>query len=184
MANRVGMVVDLHQIAGGVQIRHQFFAALVAVEPGIGRAGIRRHRPVVADHPERRQIVPLPHLEVVRIMGRRHFHRAGAERRVHILVGNNRQHPADQRQHQIFADHVGITFISRIHRHPGIAEDRFRSGRRHRHILVRVVLHRIAHMVQLACRIFVLDLDVRQRRVAAGAPVGDSVALIDQALFI
>ena len=45
-----------------------------------------------------RQVVPLADLEVVRVVGRGHLHRAGAEGRVDVLVGDDRDAPAGQRE--------------------------------------------------------------------------------------
>ena len=61
-------------------------AGLEPVEAGVGPAG-RRDLPVLVDHRHLGQVVPLPHLEVVRVVRRRHLHRAGPERRVDELVG-------------------------------------------------------------------------------------------------
>ena len=61
---------------------------------GAGDPGIlgedRRHR----------QAVPAADLEVVGVVRRGHLHRAGAERRVDVLVGHDRDLPTDQRQHR------------------------------------------------------------------------------------
>ena len=184
MANRMGMFFYFHQITGGFQVRHQLFPAFIAVQSCIGFARFRQHRAAIADHPDRRQTVALPHLKVVGIMGRRHFDRAGAERRIDILIGDNRQFPSDNRQDELAADHVCIAFIRRIDSHCGIAEDRLRSGSRDCYKFIRVVLQRIAHVVQLAGRLLMLHLDVRQSCVAARTPVGDAFALINQSFFI
>ena len=47
---------------------------------------------------ERRQVVALADLEVVRVVRRGDLHRAGAELRVDVLVGDDRDAPAGQRQ--------------------------------------------------------------------------------------
>ena len=108
----------------------------------------------------------------------------GAERRIDILIGDNRQFPSDNRQDELAADHVCIAFIRRIDSHCGIAEDRLRSGSRDCYKFIRVVLQRIAHVVQLAGRLLMLHLDIRQSCVAARTPVCDAFALVNQPFFI
>ena len=66
---------------------------LARVRPRLGG-----HLPVLVDHHDLRQVVPLAHLEVVRIVRRRHLDRAGAERRIDELIGHDRELAPDDRQ--------------------------------------------------------------------------------------
>ena len=70
---------------------------LVDGEPGEAPGGLG-HAPVLADHGDLLEPVAAADLEVVRVVAGRDLERAGAELRLHVLVGDDRQPPADERQ--------------------------------------------------------------------------------------
>ncbi len=59
------------------------------------------------------QIVPLADLEIVEVMRRRDLHRAGALLGIGIVVGDDRDQPADQRQAHLLARPVLVALVVR-----------------------------------------------------------------------
>ena len=106
--------------------------ALLAQRADHGRPGLEPvqalERAVRGDHAvlvqdgEAGQVVAAADLEVVRVVGRGHLDRAGAERGVHVLVGHDRDAPAGQRQLHRLADQVRVARVVRVHRDRGVAE--------------------------------------------------------------
>ncbi len=70
---------------------HDFLRQSKRSMPGV-RPGVLVHRAVFVDHDvDMAQVVALAHLEVVRIVRRRHLHRARAELRIHEIVLDHRE---------------------------------------------------------------------------------------------
>ena len=180
--HRVAVLGDLLEEAFLLQLLHQRLARLEPVLPGVG-AGVLRHPAVFVDHRHARQRVALPHREVVRVVARRHLHRARPERRVDERVGDDRQLAADDRQLHPRPDHVPVALVVRVHRHRGVAQHRLGPRRGHRH--AGAVPHGgVLHVVELAVGLLVLHLEVRQRRPAARAPVDDVLVAVDEPLAV
>ena len=126
-----------------------------------------------------RQVVPPADLEVVGVVRRGHLDRTGAERRVDVVVGDDRDPPAGQRQLDLGADQVLVALVVRVHGDRGVAEHRLGPGGRDDD---RGVTLAVPDRDQLAVVVGVLDLDVRQRGQAARAPVDDPLGPVDQAV--
>ena len=69
-------------------------------------------RPVLADHGDLVEPVLAADLEVVRVVARRDLERAGAELGVHVLVGDDRQPAAHQRQDRRLADQPRVALVA------------------------------------------------------------------------
>ena len=67
-------------------------------QPGEALARLGGHPPVLADHRHLVELVAAADLEVVGVVRRGDLQRAGAEVRLHVLVGDDRQAAADERQ--------------------------------------------------------------------------------------
>jgi len=80
---------------------------------------------------DQRQLVAPPDLEIVEIMGRRDLHRAGALLGIGIVVADDRNAPADQRQERGLADEMPQPLVLRMDRDRGVAQHRLRPGRCH-----------------------------------------------------
>ena len=65
-----------------------------------------------------------PDLEVVRIVPRGDLERASPELRVHAIVGDHRQAPADERQNAVPADQIAEATVLGVHRNGGVGEHR------------------------------------------------------------
>ena len=84
----------------------------------------------IVEHIDQRQIVPLADLEIVEVVRRRDLHRAGALFRIGVIVADDRNAAADQRQHRGPADQVLEAFVLGMHRHGDVAEHGLRPRRR------------------------------------------------------
>ncbi len=148
-----------------------------AVEFG---AGVRDPALLVHDR-RHRQVVALPDLEVVRVVRRGDLHRAAAELGVHVLVGDDRDLAAGQRQLDLGADQVPVALVVRVHRDGGVAEHRLHAGGGHDDFGVAGA---VAHRHQLAVDLAVLHLDVGDRRAHRGRPVHQPLRPVDQAVVV
>ncbi len=69
-----------------------------AVQPPVSRGDVVVQPRGDVEDVDLRQIVPLPDPVVVRIVGGRHLHHAGAECRVDEIVGDDRDLPVGERE--------------------------------------------------------------------------------------
>ena len=190
--HRVQVRPDLgHDPALLAQRRDYGRAGLEAVQP-LERA-VRRDHAALVQHGQAGQAVPPADLEVVRIVRRGDLHRAGAERRVDVLIGDHRDPPAGQRQLHLAADQVPVPVVIGVHGHRGVAQHRLGAGGGD-HDRVRIPLRggvggasprantAVADRDQLALVLAVVHLDVGQRGQAARAPVDDPLGAVDKAV--
>jgi hypothetical protein len=115
--------------------------------------------PVLADHGDLVEPVPAADLEVGRVVAGGDLERPGAELGVHVLVGDDRQPAAHQRQDRGLADQPRVALVVGIHGDAGVGKHRLRphggDGDRARPRLQRVV-DRVERVVHRA----LLDLEV------------------------
>ena len=178
-----GMVVILNffEKPEALQIRHHLVAAGEAIKAPIGSGRLVHHAAVV-HHLEHLQAVSLAYLVIVAVMGRGHLQGAGTELHLGMLVEDQRDDPVSQRQPDADPGQVTVALVIGMHRHTGIAEHGLGPGSGHHHV-ARAIGIGIAHMVELALGVLVLDLVVGQGCLAAGAPVDNIVAFVDQAFL-
>ena len=74
------------------------------------------------EHADLRQVVPLADLEVVEVVRRRDLHRAGALLRIGVVVADDRNAAADQRQDRGLADQVLELLVVGMHRDRDVAQ--------------------------------------------------------------
>ncbi len=77
---------------------------------------------------DRRQPVPTSDLEFVEVMRGVIFDGAGSLLRVRILVGDDQDPAADQRQDDVLADEVPVALVLRVDGHACVAQHRLGSG--------------------------------------------------------
>ena len=167
-------VVGAGTVSDGVQVRNplgddpalpaQFLLdrgpRLEPVHPVENRSGVGD--PCVLGHDRRhRQAVPAADLEVVGVVRRGHLDRAGAERRVDVVVGHHRDLPVQDRQQHGAADQVGVALVVRVHGHRHVAEQGLHPGGGDHHGVVTVA---VTDGHQLARVLGVLHLDVATAR--------------------
>ncbi len=182
MAHAVAQIIDFHQQAPFLQLgQHR----LAAFEPIHARetSRLRRHAAFVVDGFDRRQIMPLPDLEVVGIVGRRHLQAAGAEFLVHVGVADDGNAPLHQRQDDGVRGQIFVAFVFGMDGHGGVAQHGFRPGGGH-HDAALALGEGIANLVEMAVQLLVFHFQVGQGGVAAGAPVDDALAPVDEPLFV
>ena len=151
--------------------------------PGEALARLLGHPPVRADHADLLEPVPAADLEVVGVVAGGDLQRPGAELGVDVLVGDDRQAAADQRQHAVLADQVGVALVVGVDRDRGVGEHRLRAHRGDGQHPVGA-LDRVVDRVERVLDLAVLDLEVGDRRVRARVPVDHVVVAVDVALVV
>ncbi len=146
-------------------------------------AGLGGHQAVLADHADFLQPVLSADLEVVDVVARGDLESAGAEFGVDVLVGDDRQPPADQGQDAVATDQVGVSLVLRVHRDGGVGHHRLRADSGHGQHAVGV-LYRVVDRVQGVGLLAVFDLEVGDRRTRARVPVDHVVVSVDVALLV
>ena len=129
------------------------------------------------------EIVAPGHFEVVEVVGRGDLQGPGAELQRDVGVGDHRNLAPQHRQAQGGAVEFQVALVFGVDRHRGVAQQGLGPGGGHGEVAVARG-QGIADIIEVAVVGVVLHLQVGQGRVAAGAPVDDVVALVDQALFI
>ncbi len=170
--------LDLLHQAQGSQLLHHPAAAFQAVQAGKPARG-RGHLPILADHLDYFQVVAPPDFEVVRVMTGSDLYRPGAEGRIHIPVRYHRDLPIHQGQDHRPPHQGPVTRILRMHRYGRVSEHGLRAGGRH-HDPALTPGQGIADKSKGGFRLGMLDLNVGQCGMAAGAPVDQVVPAIDQ----
>ncbi len=201
-----GVVVDADQKAGGVERSHDLLARFEAVEAGVfggegaidgvvQRAveveylGSGQNGSVLVEDVQQRQVVSLADVVVVEVVGRGDLHAAGAELRVAIVVRDDRDATAYQRQLNELADQRLVALIVRVHGNGRITEHGFRAGRRDDQIVqtfsgLCAIGQRVAQVPQMALLVMVFHFEVGDCGVQLGVPVYQPLATVDQAVFV
>ncbi len=209
---RPGQLLHLHEplerdqrldpLARALRVRHLVRVGLGAVDPalfaqrgddGVARlergharealAGGGRHAPVLADHGQLLEPVLAADLEVVGVVAGRDLQRAGAELGLDVVVGDDPQPAADDRQDRGLPHEPRVAVVGRVHRDRGVAEHRLRAHGRDRDRAVPGG-QRVVDVVQGVGDLTVLDLEVRDRRARPRIPVDHVVVAVDQALVV
>ena len=200
------VVVDADQQTGGVEGGNDLLARFKTVEAGIfGRdlavdavveravqvehlAG-RQYGGIFVEDVQQRQVVALADFIVVEIVGRGDLHAAGAEFRVAIVVRDDRDTAANQRQFDELADQRLVALVVRVNSDGGIAEHGFRTGGGNDQVIVALgglgaIGQRILEVPQEAFLVVVFHFEVGNRRVQLSVPVDQTLAAVDQAVFM
>ena len=134
-------------------------------EAGVALAGMLGHARVEADDLDLGEVVPPSDLEVVRVVRRSHLQRAGPDRGVDVLVGDDGHLALDQRDDRAPADQLPVTLVAGVHRDRRVAEQRHGPDRGDRH--VTAADERVVDVVHDVLDVAVLDLEIRDRGEAA-----------------
>ncbi|OPX89243.1 MAG: hypothetical protein A4E52_01055 [Pelotomaculum sp. PtaB.Bin013] len=179
VAYTMGQVFSFQKVTARLQVAHNFFAAVIAVQPLVTRARFRAHLALFINYYDLLQTMPVPHLKVVGIVGRGDFNRPCAEGRVHILVGDERHLPPDQGQNKHFSNQSGIALVIRVHRHGRVTKHRFRPGGRDNNMPFPV-FKRIFQIPKMPGFFYMLHFDIGYGGVTFGTPVGNVVIAVNQ----
>ena len=180
-ADVVVIRLDLNEIALLLEVGHDGLARLVAIHAVVLSAVY--YLRILVNAEDLLKIVSEADLIVVRVVAGRHFDSARAEAKLNILVGNDGELSADQRQDGVLADKVLIALVIGVNGNAGVAEHGLGTCGRDDELLVRI-LDGVSYVPERAGHILVLDLGVGKRRTALGTPVDDAAALIDKSLFV
>ena len=127
--------------------------------------------------------MPLAHLEIVRVVRRRHLDRAGTELGVHELIGDDGDGAVKQRQPEGFSDKLAVAVIVGVHRDGRIAQHGLRACRGHRDV-IRAFGQRVPNGPQLCLPLFMDHFQIADHRAAARAGIRHVAAAIDQPLAV
>ena len=192
VADLVVVIFDMIEITLGLEIGDESLAAFKAIHTDVLRARELVHVAVVGHNIDLFETMALTYEEVVRIVSGRNLNDTGTELLLNIIVGENGNLAARKRKNHVLADNRSETLVLRIDRDRRIAGERFGTRRRDADIvLVKLTLRAegaardgIADIPEVTVIRLVLDLVVRESRTAAGTPVYDVVAFIDEALIV
>ena len=174
----VAVGLDPDQVAALLEIPDDVLPRLVAVLPLVDAAVFVDHGAAVHDLDDL-ELVALGHGEVRRVAGRGDLHGAGTEIHRHVVVGDDGDLLVDERQDHHLADDVLVARVVGVHGHGRIPQHRLGSGRGHADLALAVGV-RVADVPEVARLLLELHLEIRDGRVAAGAPVDDVIALVDE----
>ena len=128
--------------------------------------------------------MPAADLEVVEIVRRGDLHRTRSLFGIGIIIGDDRDEPADERQPHVLAMQMGVALVMRMHGDGGVAEHRLRPRRRDGDERAGVasggVDDRIFEMPEMALRLDLLDLEIGNRGLQLRVPVDEALVLVDQ----
>ena len=172
---------------------------------GIGSA-VAAHRGLRVHQVVHRDIPALGDLIVVEVMRAGDLHRARAEIRVGILVGDDRDQAAvlfrPDRDLAQLADNRFVALVIRMHRDRAIAQHGLRARGGDGDIVPRLAQgdsavlvlldiliglaarQRVFEMPHMARRLDILHFEVRDRRLEMRVPVDQPLALVDQPLVV
>ena len=167
-----------------LQVGDDLGARRIAVEAAVGLWCVVVDAGIAVEDVDHLQTVALAHLEVVEVVGRRHLDGAGARLRVRVVVGDDRDPPADQRQQHLLADQVAVAGVFGVHSHAAVAQHRFRPGSRDHDMGAVLPLDRVAEVPELAVDLVLLHFQVRDRGVQLGIPVDQPLVAIDQPFLV
>ena len=146
----------------------------------VGGAG---HAAVIGQHADHRQVMALADLKVVGIVGGGDLHNAGALLHVGVLIADDGDLTAQQRQHDMAAVQVLVARVLGVDGNSGITQHRLGAGGGQLQHLAGL-LDRVEQVPEAAVLALILDLGVRDGGVAVGAPVDHAVAAVDQPLVV
>ena len=184
MGNGVDVVLDMIEEALLLQIGEHALAGLEPVEAAIGFRRIFVDRRVGVENVDHVEVLPAADLEVVEVVGRRHLDRARALLRVGIVVGNDRQLAADQRQDRHLADQVLVALVVRVDGHAGVAQHGLRAGRGDDNVAPFFALDRISQVPHVALGFDLLDFQVGDGGQEVRIPVDQTLVPVDQAFLV
>ena len=184
MRHHQSALLDLVEKPGGGEIGDHLVARCETVEAAIGRRRRLVQPRIRVEDVDHFEAMPPADLEIVEIVRRGDLDRAAAGFRVGILVGDDRDQPADERQTHRFPDQIGKTLVIRMDRDAGIAEHGLGPRRRDSNEPAGKLGHRIADVPQKAPGLAAFDLEIRDHRVHLRVPIHQPLVAVDEPLAI
>ena len=178
----VGIVFHLYQMTSRLQFLHYFLAHHKAVFTHKQLTGLIDGAVIVKDI-NGRQVMLLPQLVVVDVVGRGNLQTAGTEVHGYVLIQDNGHLAVDQRYDGRFAMQVLVALIVRVDAHGRIAQDGLRPGGGDGYSGV-FARHRVGHVVEFGLHLFIDHLIVRQGGFALRIPVDHAHPAVYMALAV
>src|SRR5215203_359499 len=189
MPDPEGVRTDTTEEPQPVQLLHYRLAGLLAAHT-LERTTSVVDRPVRIHDVDRIQAKPAAYLEVVGVMRRGDLEDTRTELGIYVLVGEDLYLSLDERHHDPAPDEVPVPCVLRVDDERHVAEHRFRTGGEDLGVFFSVgtrtsAIHEgVANAVEPALHVLVVDLEVRDSRAVVRAPVGDTVAAVDQTFLV
>ncbi|MNO47429.1 hypothetical protein D3C76_377450 [compost metagenome] len=120
VSNLMHMIFNIDQHTLFLQVSSDGLTAYTPVLTLV-RSSFFIHRTALIHYIDLRQVMALAHLEVIRVMSRCNLNRTTTKLFIYILISDNWDLTADNRQDQRFADHIFITIIFRMNSNRCIA---------------------------------------------------------------
>ncbi len=180
-ADVVGVGLDLIEQTGSLQVALDYAAALESVHAHV-HAYLVVDRAVVVEYVYCLQCVFLSEHVVVDVVRRRHFQRTRTELLVDILVADDRYAAPYQRHYDSgVVRQPAVAFVGGVDAERRIAQNRLGTRGSHDDAAV-AAFDLIAQIVELALRLLVNHLLVRECGLSSGVPVDHAHAAIDPTL--
>ncbi len=200
------VVVDLFQQAHGLELGDDGLARIETVHVGIAvrqaavdlvvhravdveHLGAGQHAGVLVEDIDQWQLVALADFVVVEVVSGGDFHAAGTELEIDVVIGHDGDQAVDQRQHDVAADQVLVALVLGMHCHGGVAEHGFRAGGGDHQVIqgiggLATIGQRITQVPEVTLLVVVFHFQIGNGGVQLGIPVDQTLAAIDQAVFM
>ena len=142
-----------------------------------------RHPTVIIDRHNQIQIVPSTNLKVIWIVCRCDLYNARTKLHIHVFIGYNGNRLVLYRQYHHLAHNILVSLIIGVDSHSRVAKHRFGSCRCNNYTTI-AVFKRIFNVIEFSLLLFVLNLQITQRRMTPWTPVDYVLVLVNQALFV
>ncbi len=165
------------------QLGHDRLAGLLDGHPAEALRRLVGDARILTDHADLRQSVAAADLEVVGVVPGGDLQRAGAEFGLDVVVGDDLQLAADQRQDRLLPHQPTVPLVVRVHGDRHVGQHRLgpHGGHRDR---ARAGGQRVVDVVQGVGDLAVLDLEVGDRGALARVPIDHVPVAIDVALLV
>ena len=177
------MLLDPDEKALSLQVGERRFAAFVAIHAAVLFGNVVVHAGGLREDVQHGEIVAAAHFKVVEVVRRRDLHAARTEFAVDVFVGDHGNFAVGERKLQRLSDQMLIAFVFRMNGDGLVAEERFRTRRRHDDAFGAVGAG-ITDFPDGAFFFLVFHFKVRHGRLELAVPVHEARAAIDEAFFI
>src|SRR5215210_6727230 len=189
MPDPEGIRADATEESRPVQLLHDRLAGPLAAH-ALERAPSGVDRTVRVHDVDGVEAEPAPYLEVVGVMRRGDLEDTCTEFGIYVLVGEDLYLPLDKRHHDQAPDKVTVPRILGVDDERDVAEHSLRTRGEDLGVVFSVgtwalIVHEgVANAVELALYFLIGDFEIRDSRAVVRAPVGDTVAAVDQTFVV
>ena len=184
MRHRMRMRLDFLQQLLRFQFGQDFLTCFKTLQPHIFFRRIAIDMGVIIKNIDLFQLVAFADLEVVEVVRRGHLHRASAEFRIDIIIGNDWNQATHDGQHSKFADNIGVAFILRIYDDCRITQHGFRACRCNCHETFRRTFNRVTDVIHVTLDVLRQNFQIGNRGVEFRVPVYKALITVDQAFLM